>query len=281
MCAAACSAHVNSVAHMNVPRFTPLHRGGTGPPLVCLHGFADTWRSWDLVLGQLERHHDVLAPTLPGHAGGRPLGGVPDSSLIPDAIEAAMDAAGLSTAHLVGNSLGAYVALQLAARGRAESVVAFAPAGGWSDGDPSRAQLLGLQRMMHEQLKAAAPYADAIVSTPQGRRRVTALITTNFEHIPADLLVHQIWGAAMCDARPLLDYADGAAWQLDAEHITCPVRIVWGSDDKLLPWPAAASRFAEDWLPGADWIELEGVGHCPQLDVPLEAAQMILGFTVR
>jgi pimeloyl-ACP methyl ester carboxylesterase len=35
----------------------------------------------------------------------------------------------------------------------------------------------------------------------------------------------------------------------------------------------------EDWLPRADWVELDGIGHCPQLDVPLEAAQLILGFT--
>ena len=51
---------------------TPSHRGGGGSPLVCLHGFMDTWRTWELVLSALERHHDVLAPTLPGHAGGRP-----------------------------------------------------------------------------------------------------------------------------------------------------------------------------------------------------------------
>ena len=50
--------------------FTPSHRGGSGPPLVCLHGFADTWRSWELVLSALERRHDVLAPTLAGHAAG-------------------------------------------------------------------------------------------------------------------------------------------------------------------------------------------------------------------
>lgn len=41
----------------------------------------------------------------------------------------------------------------------------------------------------------------------------------------------------------------------------------------------AAARFREDWLPGADWVELPGVGHCPQLDAPLEAAELILGFT--
>jgi pimeloyl-ACP methyl ester carboxylesterase len=70
-----------------------------------------------------------------------------------------------------------------------------------------------------------------------------------------------------------------AGWSLDPEHITCPVRIVWGTADRLRPWPAAAVRFRTDWLPHADWIELEGVGHSPQLDVPLETAQLILGFT--
>ena len=39
-------------------------------------------------------------------------------------------------------------------------------------------------------------------------------------------------------------------------------------------------RFRHDWLPHADWVVLDGVGHCPQLDVPLEAAQLILGFTL-
>ena len=97
--------------------FTPAHRGGSGPPLVCLHGFADTWRTWELVLPRLERHHDVLAPTLAGHAGGPPLEHPASHASLADAVEAAMDAAGFTTAHLVGNSLG-YVALQLAAHRR-------------------------------------------------------------------------------------------------------------------------------------------------------------------
>jgi pimeloyl-ACP methyl ester carboxylesterase len=40
---------------------------------VCPHGFTDTWRTWELVLPELERRHEVLAPTLLGHAGGPPL----------------------------------------------------------------------------------------------------------------------------------------------------------------------------------------------------------------
>ena len=105
--------------------FTQSHRGGTGSPLLCLHGFMDTWRTWELVLPMLERQHDVLALTLPGHAGGPSIDGTASTEAFVDAVERSMDAAGLALAHLVGNSLGGYVAFQLAARGRAASVVTF------------------------------------------------------------------------------------------------------------------------------------------------------------
>jgi pimeloyl-ACP methyl ester carboxylesterase len=270
--------------------FTPSYHGGCGSPLVCLHGFTDTWRTWELVLGALERHHEVLAPTLPGHAGGPPLQGEVDDALIADAIERAMDDAGFETAHIVGNSLGGYVALQLATRGRARSVVAFAPAGGWAEGDTQPApragtrqslkDTLALQAQMHDQAKVAAPHAEAIMASAEGRRRATRLIATNFEHIPAELLAHQLLGVAGCSgARPMIEYALRGGYALDAQKITCPVRIVWGTDDRLLPWPSAAARLRTDWLPHADWVELDGVGHCPQLDVPFEAAQLIVGFT--
>lgn len=197
-----------------------------------------------------------------------------------DAVERAMDEAGFETAHIVGNSLGGYVALQLAARGRADTVVALAPAGGWAHGDESYRQTLALQAALLDTLSAAAPHADAILATPEGRRRATLLIATNFEHIPTELLAHQMVAAAASPAAPqLLDHAVLEGWGLDAERITCPVRVVWGTDDRLLPWPSAAARFRSDWLPHADWIELDGVGHSPQLDVPLETAQLILGFT--
>jgi pimeloyl-ACP methyl ester carboxylesterase len=260
--------------------FTSSHRGGSGSPLVCLHGFTDTWRTWELVLPELERHHDVLAPTLVGHAGGPSLEGEVDHTQLADAVERAMDDAGFDSAHLVGNSLGGYVALQVAARGRARSVVAFAPAGGWAQGDPSYKETLGFFAAMQDQLAGAAPQAEAIAASREGRRRATEYITTNYEHIPAALIAHQIRGAAGCEgARQLIDYALREGYRLDAESITCPVRIVWGTADKILPWPTAAARFRNDWLPNADWVELEGTGHCPQLDAPLEARQLILGFT--
>jgi len=262
---------------MSVNTFTPSHRGGSGIPLLCVHGFVDTWRTWELVLPALERTHDVLAPTLPGHAGGPPV--EPSVDAVLDVLEAAMDDAGFATAHVCGNSLGGYLALRLAERGRADSVVALAPAGGWAGDDPLFAEThVPHFTVLQQQAKAAVPHVDAIVRTPEGRRRATEYITTRYEHIPAELIAHQIEGVAACDAvEPMLANGLRDGWPLDAERIACPVRIVWGTDDRILPWPSAAVRYRVE-LPNADWVELDGVGHCPQLDVPIETAELIVRF---
>jgi pimeloyl-ACP methyl ester carboxylesterase len=160
--------------------------------------------------------------------------------------------------------------------------VALAPAGGWAPGDPALRQTLGHFRTMQDLLRWLVPHADAIVSTPEGRRRATELIAVNFDHIPPGLVAHQMAGIVACralDAYVELARRDG--WSLEAERIECPVRMVWGTEDKLLPWPSSAARYREEWLPHADWVVLDGVGHCPQLDVPLETTELILGFTAR
>jgi pimeloyl-ACP methyl ester carboxylesterase len=261
------------------PQFTPSHRGGSGPPLLLLHGFTDTWRSWELVLPALERRHEVLAVTLTGHAGGPPLNGGPTVATLADGVERALDDAGWDTVPIAANSLGGYVALQLAERGRAQRIVALAPAGGWAAGDDSYKATLNHFRETRKLVQAAAPHADAIMATDAGRRTATQWITVRYEHIPPELLVHQMLGVAGCDAAPaLIDFALREGWALDPAEITCPLRFVWGNEDRLLVWPGAAARYRADF-PTAEWIELDGVGHSPQLDVPVEAAQLILGFT--
>ena len=71
----------------------------------------------------------------------------------------------------------------------------------------------------------------------------------------------------------MIEFGRRSEWPL--EPITCPVRVVWGTEDKLLPWPSAAARYRRE-LAHADWVVLDGVGHCPQLELPLEAAELIL-----
>ena len=177
-----------------------------------------------------------------------------------EGVEAAMDEAGFDRAHIVGNSLGGYVALHLAARGRATSVVALAPAGGWARGDDAWRAVLDHFEVMQAQVRAAAPNADRLLATPQGRRRATQFTSVRYQHIPAELLAHQMVGVARCDLAPLHEAARREGYHLDAARIDCPVRIVWGTEDQILPWPRAAVRYREDWLPQADWVELEGRG---------------------
>jgi pimeloyl-ACP methyl ester carboxylesterase len=232
-----------------------------------------------LVLDALEHRFDVLAPTLPGHAGGPPLADPVTETALVEGVEAMMDAAGFERAHIVGNSLGGYVALQLAVRGRALSVLAFAPAGGWAAGDDSyKATSVHFERMLAA-LPLALPHIDSFVASRFGRRLATELITERFEHIPPELIAYQAAGAAACrGARALIRDGLERGWPIDLEAVDCPVRIVWGECDRLLPWPGAAARFRERWPSDVDWVILDGVGHCPQLDVPEIAAGLILEF---
>jgi pimeloyl-ACP methyl ester carboxylesterase len=174
--------------------------------LVLLHGFTDTPRTWELVRPRLESRYRVLAPALPGHLGGPPLDGTPDAQTLPDAIEQAMDEAGIGFAHVAGNSLGGYVALKLAERGRALSVVALAPGGGWET-DAERDETLDFFAELRRPIEHAAPYADRIASTPAGRRRATQYIVGDGAALPPDLVAHQIRGAAACEALPLIEVA--------------------------------------------------------------------------
>ena len=225
--------------------------------LVLLHGFMDSWHTWDLVRPALERRRELLVPALPGHVDGPPVGEV-HVGVIADHVERLLDAAGVETADLAGNSLGGYVALQLAERGRARSVVAFAPGGGWLD--DSWAETLDAQ----EQLRAGK------IASP------LRLLVERPDRLSSEVVAHLTAAVAGCTgADAMLAHAREHGWPLDPARVACPLRIVWGTEDKLLPWPRAAERYRA-WFPHADWVELDGVGHAPQLERPLEAAQLLL-----
>jgi pimeloyl-ACP methyl ester carboxylesterase len=223
---------------------------------------------------RLERRYEILAPTLPGHFGGPPLPAEVTATTMVEAVEGLMDEAGFNTAHVVGNSLGGHVALQLAARGRARSVVALAPAGGWLDA--SKQITLDWFKDTHRLLQQVGRHAAFIASTPEGRRQATAALVERSEHLSAETVLHIVTAATNCPEAPrMLEAGEREDWAVGP--ITCPVRIVWGTEDKLLPWPRAAARYRRD-LPYAEWVVLDGVGHCPQLEVPLETAELIQGF---
>jgi pimeloyl-ACP methyl ester carboxylesterase len=133
-------------------------------PLVLLHGLADSCETWSAVRGALERHHDVLAMPLPGHVGAAPVeaGFVPSIDRVADVLERELDGAGIATAHIVGSSVGGWLAFELAARGRARSVVALAPAGGWQPSSRDEARAVFAIRLANE--AATCPLTDEYLS---------------------------------------------------------------------------------------------------------------------
>jgi pimeloyl-ACP methyl ester carboxylesterase len=250
----------------------------TGAPIVLLHGVTDTPRTWDLVRDRLAEHHQLSAPTLLGHCGGPEYTGDASPEAIADQVERDLDAAGIEKAHLVGNSLGGGMALMLAARGRAETVVALAPAGGWELDAEAQRRVRSFFHMAQSLVKDAAPRADQIASTAEGRRRALAFMTVNHEHVPADLVAHQIRSAAECPiVLPFIDLTTEKGYE-ELGPIDVPVRIVWGTEDKVLPYPEAAQRFRV-LIPDADWVILDDIGHLPQLDDPELTARLILEWT--
>jgi pimeloyl-ACP methyl ester carboxylesterase len=235
--------------------------------MVLIHGFSATWGIWKPLLPALEQHHDVLVATLLGHSEGPEfLAGSPATpDAMADALERDMDSAGFERAHLVGNSLGGWLALELAARGRALSTTALSPAGGWNHGGREARRLGRMFRQNYRLLKLLGPSGAQLMR----RRRFRALTLRDVAMRPADvpaaLAVEMTQAAAACPIyMPLLENMTSTGFG-ELAAIDSPVQIAWGTKDRILRWPAYAERFRR-MTPQAQCVELEGLGHCPMLD---------------
>jgi pimeloyl-ACP methyl ester carboxylesterase len=263
-------------------RDPPRYRGGEGEPLVLLHGGAGTWRLWRPVIPLLEPHHDVLAPTLLGHWGGPPL---PDEGPVTidhfvDEIEREMNAAGFETAHVAGGSLGGWLALEIAKRGRARSVVAIAPGGGWEKGSLEWRRIEAMYRFLTWGARLTARRPEWFSTRPRLRKLLYWHHFAHPERIPADDCAHMIRGAAACPVAELAEGARDYGGARDLDRIRCPVLLAFPETDRVLP----RRRYGQpliNALPHAEVIDLPGVGHAPMYDDPELVARTILGFTER
>jgi len=257
-----------------------LQRAGGRSPMVLIHGFSGTSATWTPLLAALEQQHDVLAPTLLGHRGGPEylVGSPATPAAMADALERDMDAVGVARAHLVGNSLGGWLALELAVRGRALSTTALAPAGGWTPRGPEARRLGRMFRHNDRVAKALGPRAAQLMRRRRFRAVALRSVAVRPADVPAGLAVEMTVAAADCViSRPLLAHLAVAGFgQLGA--IDSPVQIVWGTKDRILRWPGYAERFRR-MIPRARWIELPGLGHCPMLDDAQLTTDTILALT--
>src|SRR5437868_417758 len=109
-------------------------RVGAGDPLVLLHGIGCSRSAWDPVLQALSERFDVLALDLPGF-GDSPLLDPkvePEPAALARSVAELLDELGIAAPHVAGNSLGGWVALELAGQRRVSSLALLSPAGMWS-----------------------------------------------------------------------------------------------------------------------------------------------------
>jgi pimeloyl-ACP methyl ester carboxylesterase len=249
------------------------HRGGAGEPLVLVHGIGHTWRGWKPMLPALERHFDVLAVDLPGfgHSPPLPPGIASTPEALADAVEVAMDDAGFQTAHIAGNSLGGWIALILARRGRARTVTALSPAGlaHGREGAFGRGVLRGMRWAAR-----SAPVPDGLLRNPIGRTLFAGPSLARPWRADPDDLIEQtrLFADAPGFDATLSHTLDAQAAGLD--QIRCPVLVLWGTRDLIL-LPRQGRRF-ERLIPQAELRYLKGLGHTPMSDDPDRLASAIV-----
>lgn len=249
-------------------------RGGSGEPLVLIHGIGSALTVWNRMLPALEARHEVIGVDLPGF-GESPM---PDAGCSPaalaEAVAGELDAQGIERPLIVGNSLGGWVALELAARGRAAGVLAISPAGLWSERE--KWWVDSSLKSTRRATKAVAPIASTVMRSRAGRASLIQFASRPWRCPPEVLATAVTTSAGARNFEATLEQML-ANQPTDLGSIACPVLIAWGTRDYLL-FPRQGRRF-ERLISGAELRPLEGLGHAPMFDAPDECVELVLEFT--
>lgn len=249
------------------------HSLGHGTPVLLLHGLASSRGAFNPIFTELARRHRVIAVDLPGHGDSE----LPDRGepLTPRAqayaLGAFLDALGLDKVHVVGNSMGGWVALELAADGRALSVTGLCPAGLWRP-IPNRSPLLEFNRhaavafgAVGEALMLIRPLRELVFSAALAR---------------PDKLDYGTARGALGAQRAAIGYDEahdgivGARFERAADISSqVPVTIAFGAEDLFLPPRSAQLRHLAPQH--SRWVIMPRVGHAPMWDDPTATVALI------
>jgi pimeloyl-ACP methyl ester carboxylesterase len=250
------------------------HTGGK-PTLLLLHGVTMSARAWAGVIPWLDDHYDVIAPTAVGHRGGPPLVGKATIGGLTDQIEEVLDARELDRVHIAGNSMGGWIAIELARRGRAETVCAFSPAGFWTSS--RSADATDRIRRSVRLARLSLPVAPFALNIGVVRRAALRDVAQHGERLSVAQALDIARDTANCTAAGDLLATDERVEPLDA--LPCPITIAWSAHDRIFP-PAVYGAIAQQRLPHATYTVLPGVGHVPMIDDPRLCARIIRGESV-
>ena len=211
--------------------------GGSGPPLVLVHGLGGAASNWTELAPLLATRHRLLVPDLPGHGGSSALPAVSGLEPYADRVALLAEREGMLPAPVVGHSLGGMVVLRLALR-RPDDVKAIVLAGaaGLSIGNLFGRQVLSLFTAVRPG-RIAARHRGWVARSPRLRKLVFGFVSVADPVALSNEAVEGFLGAQL-----LHTDVDGA-WQAlraddprqELESIDCPVLVLWGAEDVQLP----------------------------------------------
>jgi pimeloyl-ACP methyl ester carboxylesterase len=256
---------------------------GHGPDVLLLHGLGGTRASLLETAAALSQHYRVHAPDLPGFgSSSKPARGAYNAAWFSEIMLGLMDALGVQRAHLVGNSMGGRVAIEMAltAPERVGALGLLCPAVAW------------IKRGFHPLVRLLRPEFGLL---PHGfsRGAVAAQFWSMFcerdliDPAVADLMVDEfrrIYHTAgaryafLSSARNIyLEAPFGrTGFYPRLAKLQPPALFVWGSHDRLVP--PAFGRYVRQWLGSAKQVTLDRCGHVPQVERPDETAALLLSF---
>ncbi len=244
------------------------------PPLVFVHGHSACWQHWLEQLPHFMGHRRCIALDLPGF-GRSPL---PDDGVSMSGyariVDELMDRLDLGPACVVGNSMGGFVAAELAIRfpQRVERLVLVAAAGmaGGYIGLPTEliAHPTGIAagRVLFGLGGVPDGLAQALATRRNGRRLALGFVVTHPRRLHPALVVEILNGTGKpAAARAAVELA-GYDFKDRVGDIACPTLIVWGDTDNLVP-VSCADGYAEA-IPDARKIIYADTGHLPMVERP-------------
>lgn len=252
-------------------------RQGSGPPLLLLHGAGSSGRAWSTVTRRLAQRYDVLAPDLPGFGQSPALWDTaPDVPALADAVADWLKKIRVERPHIVGNSLGGGVAIELWMRRAAQSVTVLSPIGFWSSAEFIYAQ----QAIKHayavaNQLRPLIP----LIIKSTAASALTGLFYAKTSQLETEYLVDAI--EDMLDAAPtLFETVDATRrYQVGRYQTDTPLTIAWGAEDRLLI--GQQHQRARNRIFGARHMLLPGCGHVCMADDPALVIRTINETVIR
>ncbi|MCV7365012.1 alpha/beta fold hydrolase [Mycolicibacterium neworleansense] len=261
----------------------PIHLG-SGEPILLLHPFLLSQSVWKYVAPQLAQtgRYEVFAPTMAGHHGGAHAPVLLDVATLADDVERRLDKLGWCTAHIVGNSLGGWVAFELERRGRARTLTGIAPAGGWSRFTPAKYEIIAKFMAALPVVLATTALRQQVLKLPLSEQISYLAVSATPDVLNAGDRQDLVEDVAHCPAYfKLMVKALTTAGLMEIKNSRTPTQLVICEKDRVLPAPRFTRHFTANLAPDAVVKTLKGVGHVPMFEAPDTITRVITEFVDR